>query len=267
VCGGVNQLALKKAKAHNRRHHTFHAPPEAVMAWTEQISARTWRVRYRTGDGHTASISGFPTKLAADACVVRLNHDGHTNRPTMGPAKVTFDEWVATWFTALDLDPRTIDNYRSMLRCHILLRWSAIPLTAITTLSINTWIIDLRQLGYANTTIASIIKLLSMILTDAADEGLIPTNPIHSRRRRGRRSHSIPPEKVWATPTEVLRIANQATALGGQTAGLLIITAAWTGCATAVNQQDSQRRMAGKDVAEYELRCGYRGFDRVAQQI
>jgi integrase len=199
------------------------------MAWTEQISTRTWRVRYRTSDGHITSISGFPNKLAAEACVARLNHDGHANRPTVGPPKVTLGEWVATWFTALDLDPRTIDNYRSILRCHILLRWGAIPLPAITTLGINRWIIDLRALGYANTTVASIVKLLSMILTDAADEGLIPANPVHRRRRRGRRSHNIPHEKVWATPTEVLRIADQATAPGGDAAGLLIVTAAWTG--------------------------------------
>ncbi|WP_051796074.1 hypothetical protein [Kibdelosporangium aridum] len=170
------------------------------MAWTEQISARTWRVRYRTGNRHITSIYGFPTKLAAQACVARLNHNDHTHRPTMGPTKITLGEWVATWFTALDLDPRTIDNYRSLLRCHILLRWGAIPLTAITTLSINRWIIDLHALGYANTTIASILKLLSMILTDAADEGLMPANSIHRRRRRGRRSHRIPPEKSGPHP-------------------------------------------------------------------
>jgi integrase len=95
---------------------------------------------------------------------------------------------------------------------------------------VNKWISDLRQLGYANTTVATIVKVFSMILTDAADEHLIPANPIRRYRRRGRRSHRIERERVWATPTEVLRIAEQAGALGGDTAGMLIITAAWTGC-------------------------------------
>ncbi|SDP26854.1 tyrosine-type recombinase/integrase [Lentzea jiangxiensis] len=94
----------------------------------------------------------------------------------------------------------------------------------------NKWISDLRQLGYANTTVATVIKVLSMILTDAVDKGLIFTNPIRRYRRRGRRSHRIERERVWATPTEVLRIAEQAAAHGGETASLLIITAAWTGC-------------------------------------
>src|SRR4051812_30307184 len=81
------------------------------------------------------------------------------------------------------------------------------PLNAITTLGVNKWISDLRQLGYANATVATIVKVLSMILTDAADEGLIPTTPIRRYRRRGRRSHRIERERVWASPTEVLRIA------------------------------------------------------------
>jgi integrase len=69
-----------------------------------------------------------------------------------------------------------------------------------------------------------------MMLTDAVDERLIPFNPVRQRRRRGRRSRHLQPERVWATPEQVLRIAAQATALAGQTAGTLIITAAWTGC-------------------------------------
>ena len=113
---------------------------------------------------------------------------------------------------------RTGDGYRSVLRCHILLRWGATPLHAITALGVNKWISDLRQLGYANTTVATIVKVLSMILTDAADEHLISTNPIRRYRRRGRRSHRIERERVWASPNEVLRIAEQAAALGGETA-------------------------------------------------
>jgi integrase len=37
-------------------------------------------------------------------------------------------------------------------------------------------------------------------------------------------------EKVFAMPEHVIRIADQAAMLGGPSAGLLIITAAWTGC-------------------------------------
>jgi integrase-like protein len=149
------------------------------MAWSEQIGTQSWRVRYRTGDGHTISISGFTTQRAADNHAADIECDQRRNTwldPTRG--RTTVAEWAETWFAALDLDPRTIDNYHSVLRCHILLRWATTPLNAITALSVNKWISDLRQLGYANTTVATIVKVLSMILTDAADEGLIATNLI-----------------------------------------------------------------------------------------
>ncbi|GLY64753.1 site-specific integrase [Amycolatopsis taiwanensis] len=57
----------------------------------------------------------------------------------------------------------------------------------------------------------------------------VPANPVR-KRRRGRRARTLTPEKIWATPEQVVRIAEQAATLGGRIAYLLIITAAWTGC-------------------------------------
>jgi len=36
------------------------------MAWVEKRGKQSWRVRYFTADGSIASISGFPTKTAAE---------------------------------------------------------------------------------------------------------------------------------------------------------------------------------------------------------
>jgi hypothetical protein len=52
---------------------------------------------------------------------------------------VTVAEWVARWFRSLDLDPRMIESYRSRLRCHILPKFGALPLGAITALSVTEW--------------------------------------------------------------------------------------------------------------------------------
>src|SRR5439155_10517482 len=45
-------------------------------------------------------------------------------------------------------------------------------------------------------------------------------------------------ERVWATPGQVVRVAEHATALGDATMGLIIITAAWT---------RSEERRVGKE--------------------
>jgi integrase len=68
-----------------------------------------------------------------------------------------------------------------------------------------------------------------MMLDDAVDERLIPTSPVHHHRRR--RDHApTTAERVWAMPEHIIRIAEQATMRDGPSAGLLVITAAWTGC-------------------------------------
>ena len=37
---------------------------------------------------------------------------------------ITLAGWVCSWWPTLDLDTRTLENYRSYLRCHILPRFS-----------------------------------------------------------------------------------------------------------------------------------------------
>jgi integrase len=127
--------------------------------------------------------------------------------------------------------PAPEENYRRCLRLHILPRWGQIGLGEITASAVTEWLKQLRQC-YAASTVVTLRTVLSMIMDDAVDERLIPTNPVRRRRRRGRRRDHAPTphERVWAMPEQVLRIAEQAARLGGPSAGLLVITTAWTGC-------------------------------------
>jgi integrase len=77
-------------------------------------------------------------------------------------------------------------------------------------------------------TVATIMKLLSMLLADSVRERLIPANPIYPARR-GRRPVRVRPEIVWADPEQVLRVGLRVCELVGGWAGLLIVTAGWTG--------------------------------------
>ncbi|RSM77841.1 hypothetical protein DL991_18750 [Amycolatopsis sp. WAC 01375] len=202
------------------------------MAWPEQTGTHSWCVRYRRGGG-TESIPGFPSEDAARDYISDMATD--RRRGTwIDPAdsNTTLATWIQRWFPSLDLDldPRTLEHYRSYLRCHILPRFGDVALGAITALDVTSWVKCNVDAGYSPDTVAGWVKLLSMVLTDAVDQRLIPTNPVRQRRRRGRRSRRITPEKIWAAPEQVLRIANQAAALGGRIAWLLTITAAWTGC-------------------------------------
>ena len=201
------------------------------MAWIEKIAQQSWRVRYRRDDGHVESIYGFTSEKAAQDYGDMVDCD--RRRGTwLDPSgyRTTVADWVERWFPTLDLDTRTLENYTSYLRCHILPHFGTTPLGAITPLDIRLWTKQALEDGYAPATVSGWTNLLSMIFADAVDQRLIPANPIHKHRRRGRRSRQLRPERIWATPEQVLRVANQAGMLGGPIARLLIITAGWTGC-------------------------------------
>jgi integrase len=203
------------------------------MAWIEQIGTRSWRVRYRrtSGSGY-GTISSFPDAKTAEQYAQDMQTD--RRRGTwIDPAasKTTVASWVERWVPTLDVEIRTEENYRSYLRNHILPRWGHIALGDITALDTATWLKQLRSV-YAAATVTTIRCVFSMLLDDAVAQHLIPTSPGRQNRRRGRRRDHAPTkaEKIFAMPEHVLRIAAHATELGGPSAGLLVITAAWTGC-------------------------------------
>lgn len=132
------------------------------------------------------------------------------------------------WRDALDVGERTEENYLSRLRLYVLPRWGDAALDEITSIKINAWRKELRHTGLADVTIDDIIKLLGLILADAEEARIIPAAP-NLKRRRGRRRRSVTREKVWATPTQVLRISDQAFRHYGWGAAILILTGAYTG--------------------------------------
>ena len=201
------------------------------MAWVEQRGNRSWRVRYRREDDTIGSVNGFPTKAAATDHANTLESDQPEGRfidPAAG--KITVNEWTQDWLQALDVAIRTEDFYRSLLRRHILPRWGEHGLVDVSGIKAAAWAKDLRTAGYAAVTVASVMKLLSLLLADAAEERLIPANPIRARHR-GRRRSEQRPERIWATPAEVLAVADNAASIPvwGPGAAMLIVTAGWTG--------------------------------------
>jgi len=187
------------------------------MAWVEQTGKQSWRVRYARLPGGYGSVSGFTSKKVALHYADDLESDRRRGR-WLDPegAKTTIDNWAARWIETVDVETRTEENYRAYLRNHILPQWHGAQLGGITSLAVATWRKDLCK-RLAASTVACIFTVFSMMLDDAVDERLIPTSPVHRRRRRGRRCDHAPSptERVWAMPEQVIRIANQARTLSG----------------------------------------------------
>ena len=201
------------------------------MAWVERSGEDRWRVRYRRDDGSIGSVPGFRSKDEARDHADDMEADQRRG-VWLDPAggKTLLAEYTPDWLDALDVDPRTEANKRSILRNHILPWWGERSLDDITGLKAHAWAKQLKASGLSPVTVDGILKLLSTILADAAEEGLIPANPIRARRR-GRRAtrSSRPREKVWAEPSPVLALADQVASHYHPSGAVLIVTGAWTG--------------------------------------
>ena len=199
------------------------------MAWAEQCGDNTWRVRYRRGDDTIGSIPGFPTEQAAQDHIDDMKSErrkGTWLDPVGG--QTTLGEFLPDFWAAIDVDLRTEENYRSIVRKHIEPRWGDTAFADFKNLKIQAWAKELRA-HLSAVTVQGITKLLSLILSDAVDEKLIAANPIRPPRRGRRRHGQRPKKKVWAEPVELLEVADQIAACYGPSGAILEVTAGWTG--------------------------------------
>ncbi|MEV0598467.1 tyrosine-type recombinase/integrase [Streptomyces sp. NPDC050315] len=218
------------------------------MAWVEQ-RGRRWRVRYWADTGKAATAASFPTEeeaavyantfrppaesLQATAIVPAAPPDSSTSSsltqsvPLVAPPPtgMTFAQWADKWWCSIEVGPNTAAGYRSLLKNHLLPTWGPTPLDEIAPTGVNIWLKQLKD-RYKPSTVASIGKLLSLILSAAVFERLIPVNPVRLPRQRGRTRRD---EAAWADEYEVLAIARRVTHLSNTNHALLVITAAYTG--------------------------------------
>jgi integrase len=140
---------------------------------------------------------------------------------------MTLQEWMSRWWETIDVGDNTLFSYQGLARNHLLPRWGATELTAITSADVAAWTRQLAQ-RYRPATVTAIRKLLALVLSDAVDNQLLTLNPVRPHRR-GRGRTQPQPEKAWATGEQVHTIAARILTLAGPNQALLIITAAYTG--------------------------------------
>jgi integrase len=186
-----------------------------------------WRGRYKIAPGNYGTIKDarggtirFRTKRdaerAADDAEAKIRAEGWRD-PTAGQMK--FGDYVNDWYQRQDLASSTMQNYRRHIEDHLLPAFETYALVEITAPEVDKWQKRERTAGYAESSIRSWRATLHLIMADAIDEGLIPTNPATKRRGRGKRagrSHKRGPEKKITTALGILLIAERAALLSGR---------------------------------------------------
>ncbi|TDD37810.1 hypothetical protein E1287_07050 [Actinomadura sp. KC06] len=154
---------------------------------------------------------------------------------------ISLEEYVhTTWWPAQDLEVRTDDQYSYRLRRMILPAYGHRPVNTLTDeAEIAAWELGLRVENggrYAQSTAADSRSLLATILGDAKAAGLVDDNAAARRRGRGKKKNRQKGRrrravgKQWATPLEVILIAERCSLLTGQDDDFVMwVTAAWCG--------------------------------------
>jgi integrase len=196
-----------------------------------------WRVKYKLPGGTETSESGFETKAAALAWgrdqEARIR-EGRWTDPNAG--KVTVGEWIERWLAVQDVGISTVDSREYMIRRFIRPAWGDTALSDLSTEEITKWenALPARE-GITSRTARAARTLLGTMLGDAASTKppLIPYNPALRPRNRGRRTGrrlQRAPQRAWATPLELLLLAERAALLTGRDEDFtMIATIGYTG--------------------------------------
>jgi hypothetical protein len=146
------------------------------MAWAEKRGGR-YRVRYRLPDGSLFTEGGFTSRADAEKRAADVESDQRRELfvdPRL--AHTTVGEWVQVWAQAHEVSPITRNTYDSHLRNHILPRFADMPLGEVQRMTVKAWVKTLRA-TLAEKSVSDVAGLLSMILGEAVDEGLLGANP------------------------------------------------------------------------------------------
>jgi integrase len=103
--------------------------------------------------------------------------------------EVTLQEYASMWLDTRrrELRPKTVRSYEQLFRIHIAPMIGQIKLRELGRADIKQVLIQKRNVGLSRNTVRLIRACLSVICSEARDEGLIIQNPVSGLRRPGLR--------------------------------------------------------------------------------
>ncbi len=122
--------------------------------------------------------------------------EGMRIEPEIQAPVVTFGEYAAKWLGASkgSLATKTHANYTQLLALYILPTLRECSISGLKWGSIKALLMGKQEEGLSLNSVRLIRAVVSTILTDAADEGIIPINPVLGQRRKRRASQANAPD-------------------------------------------------------------------------
>ena len=122
--------------------------------------------------------------------------EGLRIEPEVKPPIVTFGEYAEQWLEMSrgSLATKTHANYRQLLVLYVLPTLRDCSMVDLTWGSIKALLTAKQLAGLSVNSVCLIRAVVSTILTDAAEEGIIPGNPVLGQRRKRRASQVTAPD-------------------------------------------------------------------------
>lgn len=154
------------------------------MGYIRKTPAGTFQADWRDPTGRKRSKT-FKTKREASAFLAEtessMNQGAYVD-PHAGKAR--FGAFAERWAASRDVDARSAERVRSVMRTHLLPRWGQWPLAKIEHLAVQAWVTDLgRQVSPA--TVRKAFGVFSQVMTAAVRSRLIPVTPCVGVRIKG----------------------------------------------------------------------------------
>lgn len=201
---------MPNAKGRRRRFGTIRRLPSG-----------RFQARYAGPDGVVRPADDtFATKGEAEAWLTLKEAEileGDWIDPDAG--EILIPDYAATWIEERPgLRPKTVTNYRSVLRCHIAPHLANVTVGELTLAQVRRWRMKLLDSGTGPVATAKAYRFLRAVMNTALDDGLIKRNPC---RIKGAGSEDSPERPVLS----VAQVYALADAVGLRYRALILLAA------------------------------------------
>src|SRR5262245_41354694 len=159
-----------------------------------------WVVDYRDGAGVRRRITAATREAAEDLLAEKIR-EGRQPSPAAADREITLAAYAERWLGQVSVDLRgyTPTSYKETLDRYILPVLGRVKVRALHRGMLKDLLAQRRAQGLSKNTVRLVRSVLSVLLGDAVDDGIILTNPaLQMGRRRRKRADSL-------TQTERLR--------------------------------------------------------------
>src|SRR5262245_46271563 len=161
-----------------------------------RVRRDVWFVDYRDARGVRHRLTAATKEAAQSLLGEKLRERQHPGLLS-ADRELTLADYGSRWFVAVETEirPRTLMSYKQLFKLHIIPAFGRVRLRELSRGMIKTFLARKRQAGLSKNSVRLIRASLSVMLSDAADDGILLANPALNLGRRGRSR----PDKLTAS--------------------------------------------------------------------